>query len=300
MRRVCVILLLGCVCGCDPPPLTENGVVKVFGTVGMGEGSFSYPRGIARAADGCLFIVDKTARVQRFSAEGEFETQWNMPAKKSGKPVGLTVHPDGRVFVADTHYHRVMVYDRDGGEIARFGSEGDGDGQFRLPTDVAFDDAGFIYVAEYNGNDRVTKWNADYTFHSSLIDGPIDGVPMVRPAALLVDDERTLWVADACNHRILRFTLEGELLSQFGSIGTEPGQLRYPYDMDMKDGILLICEYGNSRLQWFDKAGNSLGVWGNAGRSIGELYSPWGAAYGLDGMIYALDSQNNRVQMIKR
>ncbi len=299
-RLVVVISLVAFMVGCEPPPLTENGVARVFGSVGMGPGAFSYPRGIARAADGRLFIVDKTARVQRFSPEGEFERQWPMPARQAGKPVGLTVHSDGRLFVADTHYHRVLVYDRDGVELARFGEEGDGDGQFRLPTDIAYDNNGFIYVAEYSGNDRVTKWKADYTFDSTIVSGEIAGMPLLRPAAILVDDEQTLWVADACNHRVLRFNLDGQLLTQFGKMGTEPGQLRYPYDLDMKDGILLICEYGNSRLQWFDKAGKSLGVWGGPGRSVGELYSPWGAAYGSGDVVYALDSQNNRVQIIKR
>lgn len=301
MYKWFIPILMAALVGCEPPPLTDNGVVKVFGTVGMGNGAFSYPRGIARATDGCLFIVDKTARVQRFNSNGEFETEWKMPAKDSGKPVGLTIHPDGRVFVADTHYHRVIVYDRDGKELARFGGvQGNGDGEFQLPTDVTFDKDGFIYVSEYNGNDRITRWTPDYKFHSTVAIGDIAGKPLARPAAIFVDDEQTLWVADACNHRILRFTLDGQLLTQFGQMGTEPGQLRYPYDLDIRDGILLICEYGNSRLQWFDKSGKSLGVWGQPGRAIGELYSPWGAAYGFDDVVYALDSQNNRVQIIKR
>ncbi len=285
---------------CSPPPLTPNGVVHTFGYQGMGPGEFGYPRAIAASPDGKLFIVDKTARIQRFDADGNYETGWSMPEYVAGKPVGLSVHADGRVFVADTHYHRVMVFDPDGTELARFGSPGNGDGQFQLPTDVTFDVRGFIYVAEYNGNDRVTKWSRDYQFISSLIDGDIDGRPLRRPSAISIDDQQTLWIADACNHRILRFDLDGNLLAQFGRMGKDPGEMRYPYDLALTpDGDLLVCEYGNCRLQWFDAAGNSLRTWGGPGRQLGELNSPWGATYGPEGRVFVLDSLNARVQKIK-
>ncbi len=286
--------------GCDPPPLSENGVVHVFGRQGMGPGEFGYPRAIAVSADGKIYVVDKTARVQRFDAGGRFETAWSMPDSVAGKPVGLTIHPDGRVFVADTHYSRVVVFDPDGRELARFGEPGLGAGQFQLPTDVAIDADGFIYVSEYNGNDRVTKWSPDYVFVSSLIEGEVGGRPLRRPAALAIDGEQTLWVADACNHRVLRFDLDGRLLSEFGGLGKEPGRLRYPYDVNLApDGSILVCEYGNCRLQWFDSAGRSLRTWGSVGRKIGQLNSPWGAVYGADGLVLVVDSLNARVQVIK-
>ena len=151
---VTVILMTG---GCDPPPLSPNDVVGVFGSAGRGPGDFAYPRAIAEAPDGKLYVVDKSARVQRFDAWGQFELVWTMPDHAAGKPVGLSVHPDGRVFIADTHYSRVMVFDRDGRELARFGEHGTGAGQFIWPTDVAFDADGRIYVGEYNGNDRITR-----------------------------------------------------------------------------------------------------------------------------------------------
>jgi DNA-binding beta-propeller fold protein YncE len=107
-------------------------------------------------------------------------------------------------------------------------------------------------------------------------------------------------VADACNHRILRFSLDGEVLAVFGEMGKQPGQMRYPYDITVTPAdTLLVCEYGNSRLQWFDKQGRSLGVWGEPGRQVGQLWSPWGAVVGTDGRVYVVDSYNNRVQIVR-
>ncbi|MCP4247075.1 MAG: 6-bladed beta-propeller [bacterium] len=297
-------MLIGLLClapaACEPPPLTDNGVVGVFGAVGLGPGEFSYPRAITTAADGTVFVVDKAARIQRFDPSGGFEHEWRLPKKQAGKPVGLTVHPDGRIFVADTHYHRVLIYDDGGQLLDQFGEVGDGPGQFQLPTDVAVDAEGYIYVSEYNGNDRITKWSPDLSWVAAIGEEPVDGRRLTRPAGIDIDDEQTLWVADACNHRIVRFGLDGRVLTVFGEMGTEPGQLRYPYDITVTpDQGLLVCEYGNSRLQWFDRDGRSLGTWGGHGRQLGRLWQPWGATVGAGGRTYVVDSYNSRVQIIR-
>jgi DNA-binding beta-propeller fold protein YncE len=286
--------------GCDPPPLTDTGVVGVFGGVGLGPGQFSYPRAIAAEPDGSIFVVDKNGRVQRFDADGKFGTFWRMPQTEKGKPVGIAVHPDGRIFVPDTHYHRVMVFTRDGETLASFGSEGVGEGQFRLPTDVAFDAKGFIYVSEYQGNDRITKWSPELRFVTAFGVEPIAGKRLTRPTGLDIDSEQTLWVADACNHRIVRLSLDGQVLSTFGEFGSDPGQMRYPYDLCVTpEDELLVCEYEGNRLQWFSKDGRSLRVWGRSGRAVGELFAPWGATYGPQGRVYVVDSLNSRVQIIE-
>ncbi|MHC4698329.1 MAG: NHL repeat-containing protein [Planctomycetota bacterium] len=295
-----VAIIVIVVAGCDPPALTPNGVTGVFGGVGLGPGAFSYPRAITADPDGPVLVVDKSGRVQRFSADGTFEAAWRMPEIERGKPVGLTVHPDGRILVADTHYHRVLIYDREGNIVASFGSGGSGDGKFQLPTDVAVDAQGFIYVSEYHENDRVTKWSPDLQFILAMGEEPIEGHRLGRPAGIDIDDEQTLWVADACNHRIVRFSLEGDVLGIIGKFGRGPGELRYPYDVDaLPDGSILVCEYGGDRLQWFSKDGRSLRLWGRSGRKLGELSGPWGAARGANGLVYVVDSLNSRVQIVK-
>jgi len=293
-----VTLLASLACGCDThdaltPPL------GIFGGLGLGPGHFNYPRSVTAEPRGSVFVVDKTGRIQRFSRDGAFERFWSMPETEHGKPTGLKVHPDGRIFVADTHYSRVMIFDRDGKALGSFGSEGNELGQFQLPTDVAFDKDGNIYVGEYRSNDRITKWSPDLVPLAVIGEAPIAGARLSRPAGLDFDDENTLWVADACNHRIVRFDTGGAVLTVFGSFGSEPGQMRYPYDVSVSPkGEIMVCEYGGHRLQWFSKDGRSLRTWGKNGRAAGELFAPWSASYGPDGHVYVVDSLNNRVQIV--
>lgn len=295
----CVTFLMGFLIACDAHSSPGLAVTVVFGGRGLANGKFSYPRAIAAEPQQSIFVVDKTGRIQRFAKDGTFETMWRMPESAQGKPVGLTVHPDGRIFVADTHYHRVSVFDRDGTLLDQFGKEGTGDGEFLLPTDVAIDRQGFIYVSEYQGNDRITKWSPDLRFVAVLADQPIEGKRLSRPAAIDIDQDQTIWVADSCNHRIVRLSTNGDVLAVFGTFGDAPGELRYPYDISVApNGDIMVCEYEGNRIQWFSKQGKSLRTWGRRGRKPGELFAPWGATYGPEGRVYVVDSLNNRIQIL--
>ena len=87
-------------------------------------------------------------------------------------------------------------------------------------------------------------------------------------------------------------------LGAFGRLGSEPGQLRFPYNVELlSDGTLVVCEYGNNRVQRFDPDGNSLGIWGEAGRSPGQLAYPWALTVLEDDRILVVDSGNNRMQI---
>lgn len=296
-----VVVLLASLTGCrgSSNDITTPG--KVFGGQGAEDGQFVYPRAITIGPAGHVYIVDKTARIQRFSPAGEFELGWRMPKWQAGKPTGISVDDKGRVLVADTHYHQVIIFDDQGKELHRFGEYGTEGGQFIYPTRVVVGPTGDIYVSEYGGNDRISRFSPEFEFITAFGQTPgADESLLARPQALLFDEQGELWVADSCHHRIVRFNSKGELVGSIGAPGREPGQLQYPYDLAfLPDGTLLVCEFGNNRVQQFDRSGKSLAVWGSAGHEPGQFASPWGVAAGLDGQVYVLDSRNNRVQMFR-
>jgi len=265
----------------------------------MGPGEFNYPRAAALGLGGELYVIDKGGRLQVLTAKGEYLRGWDMPRIEAGKPTGLGVGPDGSLYIADTHYARVLVYSPHGRLLRTIGSFGNGPGQFRLPTDVAVAPDGSFFVSEYGGNDRISRFSADGTF---LYDfgGPQAGdVRLRRPQSLVLDRDGTLWVTDAANHRVCRFAPDGRLLQTFGTVGSGLGQLRFPYGIDLlPDGTLVVCEYGNNRVQRFTRDGRSLGIWGAAGREPGRLAYPWAVAADRDGRLFIVDSGNNRIQVV--
>jgi len=289
-------MLAGCQPGTPPGTLPPD---LLFGRSGMGPLEFNYPRAAAVDAAGRLYIVDKGGRIQKLTQAGEFLLDWRMPAIDAGKPTGLGISPDGLIYAADTHYARVLVFAPDGRQIGQFGELGEGPGQFRLPTDVAFDADGCLYVSEYGGNDRISKFSPQREYLFSFGTREQGVASLQRPQALLVEPDSTLWVADSCNHRICHFAADGRFLGAFGRPGREPGELWFPYSLDLlSDRTLVVCEYGNNRLQRFDRQGRSLGIWGAAGRAPGKLAYPWAVAVGGGDRVFVVDSGNNRVQVI--
>lgn len=287
--------IAGCGSGGDP----SETPLLVFGRTGRGPCEFSYPRAVVADREGRCFIVDKTGRIQCLTDRGEFVSQWTMPEIAAGKPTGLGIDARGRVYAADTHYSRVIVFEPDGREVARFGSFGTGPGQFRMPTDVAVDRDGFIYVSEYGGNDRISKFTPDYKFVLSF-GGPDAGAARTqRPQSIWIAGDNTLWVADSCNHRVCRFSRSGDFLSSFGRLGDRPGEFQYPYNVaELQDGTLVVCEYGNNRVQRLRPDGEPLGMWGGAGRDVGSLAYPWALAILPGDRVLIVDSGNNRMQVI--
>jgi len=336
-----VLLSAGLVVGCSraAPSGGPLEVTTVVGEVGTAPGQFSYPRCLD--SDGkTLWVIDKLARVQRLDpATGDSVGGWRMPDVELGKPTGVTAwraagasDADVLVFVADTHYHRVMIF-RAGvlveraddaraptGElVGQFGSYGEGPGQFIYPTRVAVlpnaDGTRIerLYVGEYGGNDRIGIWEPrvpgglDFEFKRTFgtFGGGRTAEPLQfnRPQSLVMDTgRRELIVSDACNHRVGRFTLEGELIAWYGGgasgqdPGQGPGEFNYPYGLALlDDGTLMVVEFGNSRVQRIDLAtGKSLGILGQRGRLKGELATPWATAV-VGETLFVLDSGNNRM-----
>ncbi len=286
--------------GCVPKRTGDDRVKLHFGRPGAAPGEFHYPRGIdVSPVDGRVFVVDKAARVQRFSPEGKYETEWRMPEYKDGKPTGLYVDRHNRVWVPDTHYARVICYDRDGRERFRFGSRCEGPGEFIFPTCVLVDDEECIYVGEYGGNDRISKFSPRREYLFSFADKSSGEGWVDRPTEILMD-EAVLWVSDACNRRICRYDRAGKFLGAFALGGNEPERYCYPFGMAFeKAGTLLVADRGNSRILRIGRDGAQLGAWGSPGRNLGQLAQPWGVEVGLNGLIYCLDSWNYRVQVVE-
>ena len=282
----------------------------VWGRRGFSDGRFLKPRAITIDANDQLYIVDTTGRIQVFDQQGQLLRVWKTPQTENGRPTGMAIKRPQRtgetekLLVADTHYYRMLVYDLDGNLIDDEqigGTAGRGPGEFAFVTDAVCDQDGCYYVGEYGDSDRIQKFDPDGKFITQWGGTGREPEKFVRPQSLVVDGQ-TLWVVDACNHRIQRFDIgqpTPELIDIWGSEGIGVGEFFYPYDLALaSDGSVIVCEYGNQRLQRFDPDGTPLALWGGPGFEPGQLYQPWGVVVDSRDRIHVLDSNNHRVQRL--
>lgn len=69
-------------------------------------------------------------------------------------PHFAAVNHNNEIIVTDFHNHSVKVFNTEGEFLLKFGSNGEGNGQFNAPTGVAVDINGNIIVADW-GNSRI-------------------------------------------------------------------------------------------------------------------------------------------------
>jgi ABC-type multidrug transport system ATPase subunit/sugar lactone lactonase YvrE len=281
--------------GCDSPvegktmPLT---VARIDALPVVGA-ALPTPRALTVTPMDDLLVLDDKGRVLVYGPSGTLNRSWEMPAHDVGNPEGIVVLRNGHIAVADTHYHRVVIFDEQGGVVGMFGEEGEGPGQFIYPADVAQDPHGFLYVSEYGGNDRVQKFTESGEFVVQFGTVGTDPGQFQRASGLLWH-AKTLYVADAINNRIQAFRDDGTFLR----VVTDPaaGALDYPYEVALApDASLFIVEYKAGRVTKISLDGTVLGRFGETGRDVGQFWTPWGLAVTSDGRIFVADTGNRRI-----
>lgn len=276
--------------GCSGP----DRPAEEWGFRGGLPGRFSSPRGIAADGD-FVYAIDRTGRAQKFTHDGEYVLHWQLEEHQNGTPTSLSLDGEGGVWVADTHYSRILRFDGGGRETARFGEYGEEAGRFVFPTDIAFGENGELFIAEYGIHDRVQVFTREGGFVRSwgdFGDGPGE---FNRPMAIAAAPDGTLYVADAANHRVCAHAPTGEFLFAFGREGTGPGELTYPYDLDVgPSGEVYTVEFGTHRVQRWSADGKPLGAWGSAGSGPENLAEPWGIAI-AGGRVFIADTRNHRI-----
>jgi len=251
------------------------------------------PRALASTPRDELLVLDDKGRVLVYDPAGRLDRSWEMPAHDIGNPEGIVMLHNGNIAVADTHYHRVVIFDDRGGVVGMFGEEGEGPGRFIYPADVTQDPDGYLYVSEYGGNDRVQKFTESGEFVVQFGTVGTDPGQFQRASGLLWHD-RILYVADAINSRVQAFRDDGTFLRVVSNAGE--GELDYPYEVALAaDETLYVVEYKAGRVTQLALSGAIIGRYGETGRGVGQFWTPWGLAVMSDGRILVADTGNRRI-----
>ena len=227
-----------------------NRRVSVIGDGGAGK--LQGPLDVAVDESDNIYVSDyKRRNVVVFDREGRYLLALAAPGELEN-PVGLAYdRKNGRILVADSKAHRVLVYGLRGGLVAKFGEGGVQEGQFRFPTFLAMGPDGFVYVVD-TLNFRVQVFDAEYRYYDDFGLAGVGAGQFARPKGIAVDSDKNIYVADAAFGNLQIFDQDYRLLLAVGEGGTGPGQLTLPAGIHI-DGqdFIYVADTNNGRIQIF-------------------------------------------------
>lgn len=196
------------------------------------------------AVYGTVYVADYLSdRITALNSDGTVARVWGRHGKGAGEfdaPSGVAVDRRGNVYVTDFYNHRVQQFTTGGKFVREWGSPGRRSGEFRYPTGIAVAPSGDILVAD-GFNNRVQRFTADGRYLARWggtgfgFGGKWPGwFRLAKDVA--VDSRGNMYVADAFNGRLQKFTPDGRLLALWGDRHREGASLRYASGVAVDSG----------------------------------------------------------------
>jgi len=253
-------------------------------------------------------------------------------------PYGLTIGPDGGLYVCEVDNHRVIRLDLKRGRlsvVAGNGAKGySGDGgpataaSLEQPYEVLFDKAGNMFFVEMR-NHVVRRVDAKTRIITTVAGtgkpgfsgdgGPANKAQLSQPHSIALDPQGRLLICDIANHRIRRVDLRTGLIETYA--GT--GERKNPADgaplagaplngpraiaVDAKGDLIVVLREGNAvyridartqTIHHFAGTGEK-GHTGDGGPAkLAKLNGPKGISAAPDGSFYIADTESHTIRRI--
>ena len=246
-----------------------------------------------------VYVVVSNARVKKFTSQGQFISELGAP-----QHARITIDERGYYYVCGGEYDsggallnpRVEKYTLDGEFVLRWGSQGNGNGEFSNPVGLAIDSNSNVYVVDAL-NHRIQKFTSEGQFITKWGSQGSGAGQFDEPFGIAVNKRDKVLVVDKNNHCIQTFSSNGQFISKWGSEGSDDGQFLYPHGIAVDDeGNVYVSEGGNHRIQKFTSEGIFITQWGESGRGDGQFSEPIGMALDANGNLFVADLGSNRVQ----
>jgi len=282
------------------------------------------------AGNGAYYLSDSGA----YSGDGGQAT-----AASLYFPAGIAVDHSGDIFIADQLNNRVRRVDGSTGIITTVaglgvaGYNGDGiratNAMLYNPINVALDDAGNLYIADFN-NSRVRAVNlstgiistvaGDGVYRYAGDGGPATAASMPNPAGLAIDAAGNIYVSDWESNTVRKIDATTKIISLFagdthvGHTGdggpATAAEITQPLAiaLDMNDNLYITDWNPSNKIRLVDHttgiittiAGDGIGGYSGDGgpATAAEMSYPDGLAFDGSGNLYISDADNNVIREI--
>ena len=202
------------------------------------------------------------------------------------KPLNVCDNKRGNIFITDPGAHCVHIFNIN--EKKYYQITETKDGNLVSPVAVACADDGTIYVTD-SALRIVTVYSKDFDVRFT-----ITGY-FQRPTGITIYHGK-LYVVDTKLNKIFVFSLNGELLTEYGKRGNGNGEFNFPVFITASQNIYVV-DAMNHRVQEFDEQFTFVRSFGQVGNSQGNFANPKGIALDNDNNIYVCDALFNVFQI---
>lgn len=255
------------------------------------------PQAVVTDAVGRLYVSDVSRQaVYMFDRAKAELAVWEFAAQELRfmTPIGLTLGPEGSLYVADAGLKVVAQLDGRGEPLTLIGHE-----MLQHPAGVVWsDEHQRLYVAD-RGSNSVKVFSAagellfEFGSHGEtpgLFNGP----------TYLAWHDSELYVTDTLNSRIQIFAADGAFVRSFGRRGLYLGDLPRPKGVAIgPEGNIYVVESYYDYLLVFSPEGEFLLPIGGSGYGIGQFYLPAGVWVDDAGLVYVADTFNGRIKVFE-
>lgn len=241
----------------------------------------------------CSFIADSVTRFDL--ATGEFLGELGASEDLDGA-LGVTVGPDGDIYVASEEANMVLRYDgASGAFVGRFvwddpQTPDDETGGLSGPGAVLFGPDGMLYVSSFD-SDAVLRYDGATGAFDSVFVAEGSGGLNGPDAGMVFGPGGDLFVPGYYSNTVSRFAgATGDPLPNF----TPTDLLQEPRTLVFHEGYLYVANEGSDEVLRYDGAtGEFVDVFVAAG--AGGLSAPAGMVFGPDGVLHVASVNTNTV-----
>jgi hypothetical protein len=290
--------------------------------------------GVATNSNGDIFVYTRTghptvtigtmrpfahggSRMFQFDRTGKYVREIGKDTYGFMAASQVRIDPGDNIWAVDEMSNMVMKFDAEGRVAMLLGRKaesefipprapgGDGAGQptdlFNRPTDVAWDAAGNIFIADGAGNARIAKFDKDGKFVKSWGKRGTGAGEFGNVLSIAVDAQGNVYAGDGGNQRIQVFDNNGVFKTEVANFGNAQAMcitkganpVLYVSNSNPWNDIDVAGEIYRMRLD-----GTVLGKFGRAGRLLKEF----GAVNSIDcrseNVLYVGELANLRVQKL--
>ncbi len=233
------------------------------------------------------------------------------------KPLSTHVDRKGRLYVVDTGWRSVLIFDFENRRLEFLGTKGTG--RLLRPLGITSDEKGYLYVTDPGGY-RVMKYDSTWKYVSAFGGKNL----LLRPSGIAVNSRlNRVYVVDTWMHHVkvfdsntgkLLFVIGNDFpeapegvkappgtLDRYWNRGHAEGEFNFPtYIAIDSEGNVYVVDTLNFRVQVFNADGKFLRSFGEIGRAPGQFFRPKGIGIDSEDHIYVADAAFNNVQIFDK